>query len=821
MRKFYTFIAALVLTGMVLNAQRYLDPEPGFKVAYLAPEQTVVQSFDVSLQHFYFDDGTAVYRVDPFMELATDTFPFPADYPGLVFPGFLNLNPAGTEIWAGYTNTGNTDSRIYCIDVVSGNWKLAATMPGNYDLEFWGDSLLVSATNSSEFGVANGIWVLDTTGNNAHRKIIETGGYSAGLAVDAVGNLYYGTSDMAGPFGLYRWSAVQVAALVSNPLATPLGLADAELLSDLPMGANDVEVDAAGNLVFTMNVWGGEAQVLGLWNDIPGAGNNYDTLATSASWLGMVKSRGDFTNPIPGFSLFTSSYGMPVADLHSGDYPPVLTGVIPEITGFAGDVNEAIDLNPYVIDLDDPSGMSFEVTYLSDDDVATLTITEDTLLNVNFAAAGQANVQITATSAGQSVRGTTVAGTWPVIEGEFLVSDMNEQSLEAESFWNGRDGSGVFASGEARFHNSYDQTYFSWSGMAYSNTSDVSTAGFMNQYSAITGEGFNEGEEGSGIYAVSNLYGPALIDFTDQRAFAPEGFFVTNATYAALSMEQGDFFAKQFGGADSTDPDFFTLFVWGTKSGKSTDSVMFSLADYTFETPDDDYIIKTWQWVDLSSLGKVDTLLFGLNSSDVGDFGMNTPAYFCLDDLYLNPDAAPFVANPVADITLQGCNVDTTLDLRGVFGDLDDEDDEIVISVVDVQSPPIQASLDGYELTISGDCVTKKAMSPNELVLEGVSNGLTVRDTFLIYHDVQDAIEGYESLALHVWPNPGHGEFLVEGPSGEAMDMRVYSYTGQEVLHRSDFVSGSILDLSSQPAGAYIIRVSNSQGTGNLLVQKL
>jgi len=53
------------------------------------------------------------------------------------------------------------------------------------------------------------------------------------------------------------------------------------------------------------------------------------------------------------------------------------------------------------------------------------------------------------------------------------------------------------------------------------------------------------------------------------------------------------------------------------------------------------------------------------------------------------------------------------------------------------------------------------------------------------------------------------------------MDMRDYSYTGQEVLHRSDFVSGSILDLSSQPAGAYIIRVSNSQGTGNLLVQKL
>ena len=39
--------------------------------------------------------------------------------------------------------------------------------------------------------------------------------------------------------------------------------------------------------------------------------------------------------------------------------------------------------------------------------------------------------------------------------------------------------------------------------------------------------------------------------------------------------------------------------------------------------------------MDLSSLGEADSLLFTLTSSDVGVFGMNTPAYFCIDQVRL------------------------------------------------------------------------------------------------------------------------------------------------------------------------------------------
>ena len=40
-----------------------------------------------------------------------------------------------------------------------------------------------------------------------------------------------------------------------------------------------------------------------------------------------------------------------------------------------------------------------------------------------------------------------------------------------------------------------------------------------------------------------------------------------------------------------------------------------------------------WEWVELTSLGAVTTLKFELSSSDNGDWGMNTPAYFCLDEI--------------------------------------------------------------------------------------------------------------------------------------------------------------------------------------------
>jgi hypothetical protein len=222
-----------------------------------------------------------------------------------------------------------------------------------------------------------------------------------------------------------------------------------------------------------------------------------------------------------------------------------------------------------------------------------------------------------------------------------LVTDFEDLALDPESYWNGDDLSGGFTSGAAYFYNSYNPDFMVWNGWAYSNMSDVSTPGFGNQYSAITGEGFDPGASGGPNYAVSWVQTdfisaepiPTVIEVTDPEAKEVKGFYVTNSTYAALSMEFGDDFAKKFGGESGDDPDWFMLYTWGYNDGNVTDTVKFYLADYRFEDNEQDYIIKTWEWVDLTSLGEVDSLKFKLGSTDTGAFGINTPTYFCMDNL--------------------------------------------------------------------------------------------------------------------------------------------------------------------------------------------
>jgi len=131
--------------------------------------------------------------------------------------------------------------------------------------------------------------------------------------------------------------------------------------------------------------------------------------------------------------------------------------------------------------------------------------------------------------------------------------------------------------------------------------------------------------------AVLRLLGPAA-------GSTVLGLFVTNNAYAYYSMRDGDAFAKKFGGPSGNDPDFFLLTIKKYRNGVlGPDSVDFYLADYRFADNSRDYIVKEWTFVNLSSLGEVDSLLFTLTSSDVGVFGMNTPAYFCIDQIRLQP----------------------------------------------------------------------------------------------------------------------------------------------------------------------------------------
>jgi hypothetical protein len=210
------------------------------------------------------------------------------------------------------------------------------------------------------------------------------------------------------------------------------------------------------------------------------------------------------------------------------------------------------------------------------------------------------------------------------------------------AYYNGSDGAGGFSTGGVRFGNDYNADWMSWAGWAYSTTSDVETAGFGNQYSAFPG-----GAADGNVYGVT--FAPSVIELpTGYRA--PVSLKVANTTYAALSMRDGDMFAKKFGDDPATPdvvetdfPDWYKLIITATGlSIERLESMEIYLAD--FRGPDEaDFIADQWIEVDLtllydgfaSSGDHVATLEFSLESSDIGDFGMNTPAYIAIDELVL------------------------------------------------------------------------------------------------------------------------------------------------------------------------------------------
>lgn len=210
--------------------------------------------------------------------------------------------------------------------------------------------------------------------------------------------------------------------------------------------------------------------------------------------------------------------------------------------------------------------------------------------------------------------------------------DFEDLTVPADSFLNGSDGSGGFTVGDLFLPNTSSE--FGWSGWSISNQTDTLTPGYLNQYSARPGIGASSSANFAVSFSVNNI-----LKLTEEAAGKTmEGLYITNNTYAYYSILDGDTFTEKFGGVTGNDPDYFLLTIKAYRAGElSTDSVNFYLADYRFEDNSQDYIIDDWQFVDLSTLGAVDSLSFALSSTDNSPmFGMNTPAYFCIDDVKLS-----------------------------------------------------------------------------------------------------------------------------------------------------------------------------------------
>jgi hypothetical protein len=222
------------------------------------------------------------------------------------------------------------------------------------------------------------------------------------------------------------------------------------------------------------------------------------------------------------------------------------------------------------------------------------------------------------------------------------ITDFEDLSLASQSYWNGSDSSGGFASGSAWFGNNYDTMYDSWDGFAYSNKRDTTSSDWMSsQYNAITGGG----QGGSTNYAVGYagwLTPPTMI--LDEPTVV-SGLYVTNNNYAYYTMLNGGLFgAKKFGSGD-----WFKLEITGKDAaGAVTGNVNFYLAEGT-------NIVNDWRFVNLTTLGTVKSVEFRLSSTDNDPvWGMNTPGYFVIDTVVPEPGTLVLLGFGVMGVIRRG-----------------------------------------------------------------------------------------------------------------------------------------------------------------------
>lgn len=198
-------------------------------------------------------------------------------------------------------------------------------------------------------------------------------------------------------------------------------------------------------------------------------------------------------------------------------------------------------------------------------------------------------------------------------------------------FWNGSDTTHynqTFGDETITFSNYYNSDYSYWTNSAFSTWTDTVTADYSNQWSVYAGAAHSDSV--FGLFYVptdyTNNYQTIPVDVQFNHPVRMDSLFITNSTYTALTIKNGNNYARAF----STDSsDYYKVIIYSIFQTDTLDTTEVMLADYTM--PDDSIIHKDWIKVDFDTL-TVTKLAFDVVTTDVGTYGPNTPLYFCVDD---------------------------------------------------------------------------------------------------------------------------------------------------------------------------------------------
>ena len=176
------------------------------------------------------------------------------------------------------------------------------------------------------------------------------------------------------------------------------------------------------------------------------------------------------------------------------------------------------------------------------------------------------------------------------------------------------------------FEHFYNEEFSYWGGFALTRKFDTDAANglFENQY-AVYNASASEGD-GALIYYYDSYNEPCDIVLKDATMLTSVRLNLTTYTYASITDEDINSYARTF-----ADGDYLKVVFTAMSADEALDSVECYVVDYRDGKR---FVATNWDIYDLRSLGKgYDAVRVTIETTDVGEYGANTPLYIALDEL--------------------------------------------------------------------------------------------------------------------------------------------------------------------------------------------
>jgi hypothetical protein len=381
------------------------------------------------------------------------------------------------------------------------------------------------------------------------------------------------------------------------------------------------------------------------------------------------------------------------------------------------------------------------------------------------------------------------------------IVNFEELTLEPETHWNGADQSGNFSSQYLTLYNEFTDWgggMSSWFGFAYTNETDVTTMSYLNEFSAAAGSGVFGSEKYAVAYVqgdYNNNYEPIPISMKIDRSELSEnipGMFVCLNAYSSLYMAENNIYEN--------GKHWLIMQIIAIDSELDFEiSKEIILADYRFEETAG-FKIDDWAYISMDWASTTDSLVFIMRTSDAGEFGPNTPTYFCIDDFgSWGPDETPELQTEIKNEynINSGESVQLTALAKGGV-----QPYSIIWSDI--------LGLDNYQ-----------SQTPIASPTQTTTWTVTITDAFgaQVIEDVTVVVGTTEIAANNINPDKiyfSSNENLYIECKNIIEEIKIYDITGKLVISEKNSSSQLNIDVTKLPKGMYIIKMSD----GNSVVSR-